>query len=112
LEEGIKSSHSLIYTLSERELRILRDYLKKKEIIGWIRRSKSPAETPILFVPKPDDSLRLYVDYRALNKITIKNRHLLPLINETIDRIQKTKIYTKLNLRDTYHRIKIKFKNK
>lgn len=108
LEEGARPPHGPIYALSERELRILRDYLAEKEAIGWIRHSKSPAGAPILFVPKPDGSLRLCVDYRALNKVTVKNRHPLPLISETIDRMQGAKIYTKLDLRDAYHRIRIK----
>jgi hypothetical protein len=72
------------------------------------QRSKSPAGAFILFVPKPDGSLRLCVDYRALNKVTVKNRHPLPLISDTIDRMQGAKIYTKLDLRNAYHRIKIK----
>src|SRR6266498_5834642 len=108
LEKDIKSLFRPIYSLSERELRILRDYLTEKETIDWIRRSKSPAGAPILFIPKLDNSLRLCVDYRALNKVTTKNRHPLPLINESIDRLSGAKIYTKLDLRDTYHRIRIK----
>jgi hypothetical protein len=85
LEEGVKPLYKSLYTLLGRELRILRDYLAEKEEIGWIRRSKSPARTSILFVLKPDGFLRLYVDYRALNKVTVKNRHSLPLINEILD---------------------------
>ena len=108
LEEGTEPPHGPIYALSERELRILRNYLAEKEAIGWIRRSKSPAGAPILFVPKSDGSLRLCVDYRALNKVTVKNRHPLPLINETLDRLTGAKIFTKLDLRDAYHRIRIK----
>jgi hypothetical protein len=92
-------------------LRILRDYFAEKEAIGWIRYSKLSAGVFILFVPKPDNFLRLCVDYRALNKIIIKNRHPLPLISETIDRMQGIKIYIKLDFRDAYHRIKIKSKN-
>jgi hypothetical protein len=87
MKEGIKPFYKSLYTLLRRELRILRDYLAEKEKIDWIRRSKSSAEVPILFISKPDDSLRLYVDYRALNKVIIKNRHLLSLINETLDRM-------------------------
>jgi hypothetical protein len=75
---------------------------------GWIKKSTFPAGAPILFVKKPDRSLRLCVDYRALNKLIIKNRHPLPLIDETIDRLAGTKMYIKLDLRDAYHRIKIK----
>ncbi len=85
LEEGTKSLFGLIYSFLERELRILRDYLTEKEVIGWIRRLKLSVGTPILFIPKLDDLLRLCVDYRALNKVTTKNRHLFPLINELIN---------------------------
>ena len=59
-------------------------------------------------MPKSDNFLRLCVDYRALNKVTVKNRHPLPLINETLDRLTGAKIFTKLDLRDAYHRIRIK----
>jgi len=51
------------------------------------------------------------VDYRELNKITKKNRHPLPLIGETLDRLQEATIFTKLDVRDAYHRIKIKKKD-
>jgi hypothetical protein len=112
LEERARPPYRLIYALSERELRILRDYLAEKKAIDWIRYSKLPARALILFVPKPDGSLRLCIDYRTLNKITVKNRHPLPLISETIDRMQEVKIYIKLDFRNTYHRIRIKSKNK
>ncbi len=108
LKKDTKSLFKLIYSLSERELRILRDYLTKKETIAWIRRSKSPTGTPILFILKLDSLLRLYIDYRALNKIITKNRYPLPLINKLIDRLSGVKIYIKLDLRDVYHKIRIK----
>jgi len=108
LEENIKSLFKLIYSLSERELCILRDYLVEKETIGWIRRLKSPAGAPILFILKLNSLLRLCVDYRTLNKIITKNRHPLPLINELIDRLSGVKVYTKLDLKDVYYRIRIK----
>ena len=69
-----------IYTLSAKELEVLREYLDSSLKKGWIRKSTSPAGAPILFVPKKDGGLRLCVDYRGLNKITLKNRHPLPLI--------------------------------
>lgn len=108
LVEGSKVPYGPIYHLSELELRTLREYLADSENKGWIRKSKSPAGAPILFVPKKDGSLRLCVDYRALNKLTVKNRYALPLINETIDRLSGAKFYTKLDLKDAYHRIRIK----
>jgi hypothetical protein len=63
-------------------------------------------------VPKSNRDLRFYVDYRALNKLIIKNRHALLLIDETIDRLFDTKIYTKLDLKDAYYRIRMKANNK
>ena len=75
---------------------------------GWIRPSKSPAGAPILFVPKKDGSMRMCIDYRGLNKITIKNRFPLPLISELLDRLSHAKIFSKLDLRDAYHRLRIK----
>jgi hypothetical protein len=63
-------------------------------------------------MPKSNRGLRLYVDYRALNKLIMKNRHALLLIDETIDRLFGAKIYIKLNLKDVYYRIRIKANNK
>ena len=97
-----------VYNLSERELEILKDYLQDAEAKEWIRRFTSPAEAPILFVLKKDGSLRLCVDYKRLNRATVKNRHPLPLISETLDRLSGAKIFTKLNLKDAYHQIHIK----
>ena len=97
-----------VYNLSETELATLREYLRSSEEKGWIRRSVSPAGAPILFVQKKDGSLRLCVDYRGLNKITVKNRHPLPLITETLDRLQGARSFTKLDIRNAYHRIRIR----
>ena len=108
LEGDTEPPYSSIYALSEKELGILREYLEASEAKGWIRRSKSPAGAPILFVPKKDGTLRLCVDYRGLNKITVKNRYPLPLIGETLDRLRCAKIFTSLDLRNAYHRIRIR----
>ena len=97
-----------MYNLSVKELAVLKDYLETAEANGWIRRSASEAGAPILFVPKKDGSLRLCVDYRGLNEVTIKNRHPLPLISETLDRLGQATVFSKLDLKDAYHRIPIK----
>jgi hypothetical protein len=97
-----------IYPQGIRELKELRKYLEEARANEWIRHSTSPAGSPILFVPKPDGSLRLCVDYRRLNKVTIKNRHPLPLISEILDRLTGAKIFTKLDLKNAYYRIKIR----
>jgi reverse transcriptase-like protein len=70
--------------------------------------SQSLAGTPIFFIPKQDDTLRLCVDYRGLNAIAVKHRHPLPLSNEPLNRLSGAKIFTQLGLRDAYHRIRIK----
>lgn len=106
--EGADPPHKPLYNLSASELAVLRKYLADFMSRGWIRRSKSPAGAPILFAKKKDGTLRLCVDYRGLNKITIKNRCPLPLIAESLERLAQAKIYTKLDVREAYHRIRIK----
>jgi hypothetical protein len=97
-----------LYNLSQSELQVLRTYLEESIKKGWIRRSTSPAGALVLFQQKKDGGLRLCVDYRGLNSITIKNRHALPLISETLDRLVGARVYTKLDLKDAYHRIRIR----
>ena len=106
--EGGEPPHRPIYNLSRTELQELRQYLNDATERGIIRPSKSPAGAPIIFVPKKDGTLRLCVDYRGLNAVTKKNRHPLPLISETLDRLSGAQVYTKLDLRDAYHRIRIR----
>ncbi|OQD64946.1 hypothetical protein PENANT_c409G07288, partial [Penicillium antarcticum] len=108
LEEGAQPPHQPIYPLSPNELGVLRNYIDEMLAKEWIRPSQSPAGAPIIFVKKKDRSLRLCVDYRGLNNITIKNRYPLPLVSETMDRLSGAKIFTQLDLRDAYHRIRIK----
>jgi hypothetical protein len=108
LEKGAKPPWGPIYPLSEKQLKALREYLEKMMKEKKITRSDSPAGAPILFVPKPDGRLRLVVDYRNLNKITIHDKYPLPLMNKLRDRVKDAKIFTKLNLKDGYHLIRIK----
>jgi RNase H-like domain found in reverse transcriptase/Reverse transcriptase (RNA-dependent DNA polymerase)/Integrase zinc binding domain/Chromo (CHRromatin Organisation MOdifier) domain len=96
-----------IYSLSPEELQALKEYIDINLQKGFIRHSQSPCAAPILFAKKPDGGLRLCVDYRGLNKLTIKNRYPLPLINELFDRVGGAKYYTKFDIRDGYHRLRI-----
>jgi hypothetical protein len=93
------------------ELITLWEYLDIALANRWIRRSKSPIGALVLFVPKKDRSLRLYVDYRRLNVIIIKNRYLLPLISKTLNRLSRSVIFLKLDLKDAYYRIGIEGKD-
>ena len=107
--EGKEPPWGPIYTLSKMELQVLREYLHTLLKSGKIRPSKSPAGAPILFVPKDDGrSLRLCVDYRGLNKVTILNPYPLRLINELRDRVRGAKIFTKLDLKAGNNLIRIK----
>jgi RNase H-like domain found in reverse transcriptase/Reverse transcriptase (RNA-dependent DNA polymerase)/Retroviral aspartyl protease len=108
LEPGTEPPHKPIYGLTENERKVLREYIRDALEKGWIRESTSPAGAPILFVPKKDGTLRLCVDYRGLNAITIKNRYPLPLITETLGQLAGAKVFTQLDLRDAYHRIRIR----
>ena len=108
LESGKQPPWKLLYSMSQNELEALQVFLKENLEKGFIRPSSSPARAPVLFVKKKDGTLRLCVDYRGLNEITVKNRYPLPLIEETLDRIGKAKIYTKLDMRGAYNLIRIK----
>jgi len=96
-----------IYPLSKKELDALWDYIREMEDHGKIRRSSSPIGAPILFVPKPDGTLRLCVDYRELNKITMKNKYRLPFMSELRSRLGKATIFTKLDLKNDYYLIRM-----
>ena len=74
---------------------------------GFIRSSHSPAGAPVLFAKKKDGSLRLCVDYRALNRITRKNRYPLPLIGTLVDQLRKAKVFTKIDLRAGYNNVQV-----
>jgi len=94
--------------MSQYQLNTLKTYLDKMLAQGKITHSQSPAGVPILFVPKPDSRLRLCVDYRQLNKLTILDKYPLPLMSELRDRVAGATIFTKLDLKDGYHLIRIK----
>ena len=100
--------YRFLYNLLIYELKELRDYLNDVLTKNWIRYFINPAGVSILFILKKDRGLRLYVDYRGLNKIIIKNRYSLPLISKTLDRFNNFKIFIKLDFKNIYHRIKIK----
>ena len=74
---------------------------------GFIEASNAPFASPVLFVKKPDGSLRFCVDYRKLNAITKRDQHPLPLIDETLARVAKAVVFTKLDIRQAFHRIRM-----
>ncbi len=88
---------------SETELKILQKYLNDILIKNWIQHSVSSANTSVLFALKKNNDLCLYVNYRELNQITVKNHHSLSLISETLNWLSDAKIFIKLNFKNTYH---------
>ena len=75
---------------------------------GYIRPSKSPQTSSVLFMPKKDGKRRIVQDYRYVNKGTIKNSYSLPLILELIDSMETKKVFTKMDLRWGYNNVRIK----
>ena len=89
------------------ELTSIRDYLTDNLAKGFIVPSKAPFASLVLFVRKADRSLRFCVDYQKLNALTKKNRYPLPLIDETLARLSRAKKFTKLDIRQAFHRIRV-----
>ena len=111
LQEGQQPPYGPIYSLGPVELKTLKTYIKTNLANGFIWPSKSSTSAFILFVGKPNSSLRLCVDYRGLNNLTIKNRYPLPLIGESLDRLGRAKRFTQLDLTSAYYQMRIKESN-
>ena len=108
LKEGKTFSYGFIYFFFEEELKVFRQYIDRHLVIEFIRLFIFSAGASILFVKKKDGGFRLCVNYRDFNLLTIKNRYFLSLIKESIDRFNKVKIYTRLNITAAYHRLRIR----
>ncbi|KAH0613403.1 uncharacterized protein H6S33_005289 [Morchella sextelata] len=98
LKEGKEPPFGPLYGMSREELIVLKQYIRDNLQKGFIQASSLPASTPVLFVKKGDGTLRLCVDYRGLNELTVKNRYPLPLIRETLDRLSKAKWYNHIRM--------------
>ena len=81
-----------------------------QELLGksFIRSSTSPWGAPVLFAKKKDKTLRLYINYRQLNRVTIKNRYPLPRIDNLFDLLRAPRVYSKIDLRTSYHQLRVR----
>ena len=108
LQPGKQPPAAKPYSMNHHELKALRSYLDKELSKGFIRVSRSPAAAPVLFVKKANGDLRFCIDYRGLNNISVKNRHSLPLITETLSQLSHAKYFTKLDIISAFNKLRIK----
>ncbi|GKC71849.1 putative reverse transcriptase domain-containing protein [Tanacetum coccineum] len=96
------------YRLAPAEMQELSTQLQELSDRGFIRPSSSPWGAPVLFVKKKDGSFRMCIDYRELNKLTVKNRYPLPRIDDLFDQLQGSRVYSKIDLRSGYHQLRVR----
>ena len=105
VQPGSEPTYRTPYRLRPAEQDELEEQVKDLLAQGFIRPSQSPYGAPVLFVPKKDGRWRMCIDYRALNRQTVKDRYPLPRIDTLLDRLGRAKIFTKLDLASGYHQI-------
>ncbi|GKA80536.1 putative reverse transcriptase domain-containing protein [Tanacetum coccineum] len=96
------------YRLALYEMKELSEQLKELSDKGFIRPSSSPWGAPVLFVKKKDESFRMCIDYQELKKLMVKNRYPLPRINDLFDQLQGSSVYSKIDLRSSYHQLRVR----
>jgi hypothetical protein len=105
--EGHEPPHKRGYRLTPKEKAECTRQCQELLAKGLIRPSTSPYSSPVIFVKKKDGSLRMCIDYRAVNKLTIKNRYPLPRIDQLLDTLQGAKVFSSLDLHSGYHQLRI-----
>ena len=105
---GTMPPRGRLYPLSVPETRAMEEYIQEALGNGLITTSTSPASAGFFFVPKKDGGLRPCIDYRGLNKVTVKNKYPLPLMSTAFDLLRGAKVFSKLDLRNAYHLVRIR----
>jgi hypothetical protein len=108
LVPGTQPIHKAPYRMAPTELKELKEQLQELLDRGFIRPSVSPWGAPVLFVKKKDGTMRLCIDYRELNRVTIKNKYPLPRIDDLFDQLKEASVFSKIDLRSGYHQIKVR----
>jgi len=103
-----ESLYELLYLFFKKKLSILQEYFLKNLTLNKICKFINLINAPMLFILKSDNNLRLCVDYRSFNVITIKNKFFLSLIKKTLNRLIDVVYFTKLDLKNAYYRIRIR----
>jgi hypothetical protein len=94
--------------MSVEEPKELKGQLTELQEVGYIRPSSSPWGAPVLFVQKKEGSQGMCVDYRSLNDATVKNKYLLPRVEDLFDQMSGARVFSKIDLRSGYHQMKIR----
>src|SRR3954462_9485542 len=97
-----------MYRMAPAELDEMQRQIAELESLGFIRKSMSPWAAPALFAKKKDGGLRLCIDYRKLNAVTVKNKYLLPRIDDLFDQLKGAKCFSKIDLRTGYHQLRVR----
>jgi len=108
LMPGTQPIHKAPYRMAPTELRELKEQLQELLDRGFIRPSVSPWGAPVLFVKKKDGSMRMCIDYRELNRVTVKNRYPLPRIDDLFDQLKGASVYSKIDLLSGYHQLRVR----
>jgi hypothetical protein len=107
LKKDVISNDTFLYKMFEKKLKIIKKYLENNLKKDFIVANRSFFALSIMFMKKTNESLHFYVDYKKLNQLTKKNKYMLSLIEETLIHLSKTKYFIKLDIRQTFHRIRI-----
>ncbi|GJV29381.1 putative reverse transcriptase domain-containing protein [Tanacetum coccineum] len=105
---GVEPVARAPYRLAPSEMKELSNQLKELSDQGFIRPGSSPWGASVLFVKKKDGSFWMCIDYRELNKLTMKNRYPLPRIDDLFDQLQRLSVYSKIDLRSGYHQLRVR----
>lgn len=108
LLEGYRHhGHSSLSKMSEAKLQFIKKYLEEHLKKGFIDASNAPCSSPIMLAAKPGGGIRFCVDYRKLNELTKKDAYPIPLIEETLAQLKNAKVFTKIDIRQVFHKLRM-----
>ena len=106
--QGMTPISRALYRMAQTKLKELKTQLQELLDKGFIRPSVSPWGAPVLFVKKKDGTLRMCIDYRQINKVTVKNKYPLPRIEDLFVQLKGASVFSKINLRSGYYQLRVK----